>query len=140
MTKEYKILLNYVKDLSVETQDVETLLNVRNSISHYTVSVNIESKPLKSKMIEVTTKLTYTDPRENQKKAFFEILYATVIKIENQSLNKDSLQKIILCDLQIEIYPELEKIFLTTLRNSGYPELQFGKKIDFQELYNKKLS
>ena len=122
MTKEYKILLNYVKDLSVETPDVETLLNVRNSIPHYTVSVNIESKPLKNKMIEVSTKLTYTDPRENQ------------------NINKEMLQKIILCDLQIEIYPELEKIFLTILRNSGYPELQFGKKIDFQELYNKRLS
>jgi len=42
-----------------------------------------------------------------------------------------------LCDLQNEIYPELEETFLRILNGSGYPELKFGKKVDFNELYKK---
>ena len=104
------------------------------------MKVNISSKPLKLKMIEIITKLTYTDPTKNKYKAFFEIIYATVIDILDPDLKKKDMEKIILCDLQIEIYPELEKKFLTILRNAGFPSLEFGQKIDFEKLYKDRLN
>ena len=140
MNDKYKIVLNYIKDLSVEISDPETLITSRNHIAKYEMKVNISSKPLKLKMLEVTTKLTYADPTKNKHKAFFEIAYATVIDILDSQLKKKDLEKIILCDLQIEIYPELEKKFLTILRNSGFPSLEFGQKIDFEKLYKERLN
>ena len=140
MNDKYKIVLNYIKDLSVEISDPETLITSRNYIAKYEMKVNISSKPLKLKMLEVTTKLTYVDPTNNKHKAFFEIVYATVIDILDSQLKKKDLEKIILCDLQIEIYPELEKKFLTILRNSGFPSLEFGQKIDFEKLYKERLN
>ena len=129
MENKYKIVLNYIKDLSIEIPDPESLITSRNNISKYEMKVNISSKPLKLKMIEIITKLTYTDPTKNKYKAFFEIQYATVIDILDPDLKKKDMEKIILCDLQIEIYPELEKKFLTILRNAGFPSLEFGQKI-----------
>ena len=135
MNHKYKIVLNYIKDLSIEIPDPESLITSRNNISKYEMKINISSKPLKLKMIEIITKLTYTDPTKNKYKAFFEIQYATVIDILDPDLKKKDMEKIILCDLQIEIYPELEKKFLTILRNAGFPSLEFGQKIDFEKLY-----
>ena len=140
MNDKYKIVLNYIKDLSVEISDPETLITSRNYIAKYEMKVNISSKPLKLKMLEVTTKLTYADPTKNKHKAFFEIVYATVIDILDSQLKKKDLEKIILCDLQIEIYPELEKKFLTILHNSGFPSLEFSQKIDFEKLYKERLN
>ena len=140
MKNKYKIILNYIKDLSVEISDPETLLSIRNNISKYKMDLNISSNPLKNKMIEVTTKLTYKDPTSKITKSHFEILYCSVINIIDDNINKKDLEKIILCDLQIEIYPKLEEIFLSVLRNAGFPNLKFEKKIDFEQLYNKRLN
>ena len=140
MNDKYKIVLNYIKDLSVEIPSPEVLITSRNNIGKYEIKVNISSKPLKLKMIEVTTKLTYADPTKSEYKAFFEIGYATVIDILDSQLKKNDIEKIILCDLQIEIYDEIEKKFLSILRNSGFPDLEFGKKIDFEKLYRERTS
>ena len=140
MKNKYKIVLNYIKDLSVETADPETLLIVRNNIPKYLTDINITSKPLKNKMIEVFTKLTYRDPTNSNKKSHFEMVYSTVIQILDNKIGKENLEKIILCDLQLEIYPKLEKIFLNILENSGFPEIKFDKKIDFEKLYNQRLN
>jgi len=140
MKDKYKILFNYIKDLSVEIPNPEALITSRNNIGKYEIKVNISSKPLKLKMVEVVTKLTYTDPKNNKHKAFFEIQYATVIDILDPQLKKKDVEKIILCDLQTEIYPGLEKKFLNVLHSSGFPNLEFGQKIDFVKLYNNKFS
>ena len=140
MNDKYKIVLNYIKDLSVEIPSPEALITSRNKIGKYKIKVNISSKPLKLKMIEVITKLTYSDPTNSKHKAFFEIEYATVIDILESKLKKSDLEKIILCDLQVEIYPDLEKKFLTVLRNSGFPSLEFGEKIDFEKLFSERLN
>ena len=140
MTDKYKIILNYIKDLSVEIPDPETLLFVRNNISKYKMDINILSNPLKNKLIEVTTKLSYKDASNSKKKCNFEILYSSVIKIIDEKIKKDELEKIILCDLQIKIYPELEEIFLNILKKSGFPNMKFEKKINFEELFKKRLN
>ena len=121
MTKKYKILGKYIKDLSSETKDVETYLFVKEYISKYQLSIDINSKALKNKLIEINTTLKFEDKEKNEKKSYFEINFATIIKINDEIKEKKELEKIILCDVQIEIYPDLEKSFLNLLHNSGYP-------------------
>jgi preprotein translocase subunit SecB len=140
MTKKYKILGKYIKDMSSETPDIETYIFVRNYISKYQLNIDINSKALKDKMIEINTILKFEDKQENKKKSYFEINYSTIVKIEDDVKEKKDLEKILLCDVQIEIYPELEKSFLNLLHNSGYPEVKFEKKIDFEQLYNQRLN
>ena len=140
MENKYKIILNYIQDLSIEIPGPESLLTIRNTIPEFQVKVDINSKPLKKKMIEVLTTLSYTNPNKKKETGFFEIKYATVIDILDLNIKKSELEKIVLCDLQTVIYPELEKKFLTILRNSGLPDLKFGKKIDFEELYKARLN
>ena len=138
MTEKYKILGKYIKDLSGETKDVETYLFVRDNISKYQLNIDITSKALKNKMIEINTKLKFEDKEESKKKAYFEIVFASIIKIGDDIVEKKELEKIILCDVQIKIYPDLEKSLLDLLHNSGYPGVKFEKKIDFENLYNKR--
>ena len=140
MTKKYKILGKYIKDLSSETKDVETYLFVRDHISKYQLGIDITSKALKNKMIEVNTTLKFEDKEENQKKSYFEITFSTIVKPNYNVQEKKDLEKIILCDVQTEIYPDLEKSFLNLLHNSGYPDIKFEKKIDFENLYNQRFN
>ena len=140
MTKKYKILGKYIKDMSSETPDVETYIFVRDYISKYQLNIDINSKPLKNKMIEINTILKFEDKQDNKKKSYFEINYSTIVKIEEEIKEKKDLEKIILCDVQIEIYPELEKSLLSLLHNSGYPDVQFEKKVDFEQLYSQRLN
>jgi preprotein translocase subunit SecB len=140
MTKNYKILGKYIKDVSGETPDIETYIFVKDQISKYHLNIDITSKPLKNKMIEVETLLKFADREESKKKSYFEIKFATIVKIDDEIKEKRELEKIILCDVQIEIYPDLEKSLLDLIHNSGYPEIKFEKKINFEELYNKRLN
>jgi|TARA_B100001063_G_scaffold5407_1_gene4001 preprotein translocase subunit SecB len=140
MTEKYKILGKFIKDMSSETPDAETYIFVRDYISKYQLNIDINSKAVKNKMIEINTILKFEDMQENKKKSFFEINYATIVKIDDEIKEKAELEKIILCDVQIDIYPELEKAFLDLLHNSGYPEVKFEKKINFEELYNQRLN
>ncbi len=140
MTEKYKILGKYIKDMSSETPDVETFIFVKDYISKYQLNIDIRSKALKDKMIEINTILKFEDKQENKKKSHFEINYATIIKVGDEITEKKDLEKIILCDVQIEIYPQLEKALLDLLHNSGYPEVKFEKKVDFEQLYNQRLN
>ena len=140
MTKSFKILAKYIKDMSSETKDIETYLFVRDRISKYQLGIEINSKPIKNKHIEVNTSMKFEDKEEIQKKSYFEIIFSTIIRINDEIKKKKELEKIILCDVQIEIYPELEKSFLNLLHNSGYPNVKFEKKIDFEKLYNQRLN
>ena len=140
MTEKFKILAKYIKDMSSETPDIETFLFVKENISKYQLNIDINSKALKNKMIEVNTILKFEDKQENKNKSYFEINYSTIVKINDEIKEKKDLEKIILCDVQIEIYPELEKSFLNLLHDSGYPDVKFEKKIDFEQLYNQRLN
>ena len=140
MTEKFKILGKYIKDLSSETKDVEIYLFVKDNISKYQLGIDIYSKPLKNKMIEINTTLKFEDKEENKKKAYFEIVFSTIVKIDDDVTDKKKLEKIILSDVQIKIYPDLEKSLLDLLHNSGYPGIKFQKKIDFEKLYNQRFN
>ena len=140
MTKKYKILANFIKDMSSETTDIKSYLFVKENISKYQLNIDITSHALKNKMIEVRTILKFEDKELNEKKSYFEIVYSSIIKIDEDIKEKKILEKIILCDLQNEIYPKIEKCFLDLLHNSGFPEVKLEKKIDFEKLYNQKFN
>ena len=140
MSENYKILGKYIKDMSSETPDVETYLFVKDHISKYQLNIDINSKALKNKLIEINTTLKFEDKNENDKKSYFEMIYATIIRVDEKIKEKKELEKIILCDVQKDIYPNLETAFLNLLHNSGYPGINFEKKIDFEELYNQRFN
>ena len=140
MTEKFKIVGKYIKDLSSETKDIETYLFVRERISKYQLGIDINSKPLKNKHIEVNTTLKFEDKEDNKKKSYFEIIFSTIVRINDDVKEKKELEKIILCEVQTKIYPDLEKSLLDLLHNSGYPGIKFEKKIDFEALYNKRFN
>ena len=140
MTEKYKILGKYIKDLSSETPDIETYLYVKEYISKYKLGIDISSKALKNKMIEVNTKLKFEDREKSKKKSYFEIVYSTIVKINDLIKNKEELQKIISVDVQNDICPDLEKSLLDVLHNSGYKNIKFSKKVDFESLYQKRFN
>jgi preprotein translocase subunit SecB len=140
MTKKYKILAKYIKDMSSETPDIETYIFVRDYIGKYQFNIDINSKPLKDKMVEINTILKFEDKQGNKKKSYFEINYSSIVKIDEDITEKKDLEKIILVEVPTEIYPELEKSFLNLLHNSGYPNVKFEKKVNFEQLYNQKFN
>ena len=140
MTKKFKILGQFIKDMSSETPDVETYIFVKDYISKYQLDIDINSKPLKDKMVQVNTILKFEDKEQRKKKSYFEINYVTIIKLDDEIKQKSELEKIILCDVQNEIYPELEKSLLNLLHNSGFPEVRFDKKVNFEDLYNQRFN
>ena len=140
MTKNYKILAKFIKDMSSETPDVETFIFVKDNISKYQLNIDINSKALKNKMIEINTIFKFEDKEKSQKKSYFEINFATIVKVDDEVKEKKELEKIILCDAQVEIYSDLEKSFLDLVHNSGYPGVKFEKKIDFINLYNQRFN
>ena len=138
MPVKHKVIVSYTKDLSVEIPDVQTLLLARERISKYKITLDINSKPLKNKMIEVFTKLKYTDVEESKKKALFELLHSTVVEIQDTNIEKNEMEKFILCDLQLEVFPKIREAFVEILRHSGFPEANFSGEIDFLKLYQQR--
>ena len=140
MTKKYKVLGKFIKDLSSETKNIETYLFVKEYISKYQLSIDINSRPLKNKLIEINTTLKFEDKEPNEKKSHYEIIYATIIKVDDEVKDKKELEKIILCDVPTKIYPDLENLFLNLIHNSGHPGIKLEKKIDFNKLYNERFN
>ena len=140
MSENYKIISKFIKDISGETPDIETYLYVKDYISKYQMNIEIKSKALKAQIIEINTLLKFHDNNKSKKKSHFELTYTTIIKLEKEIKEKKVLQKIILCDVQNEMYSEMEEALLNLLKMSGFPNIKFDKKIDFEELYNKKFN
>ncbi len=140
MTEKYKILASFIKDSSCETPDVETYFFVRDNISKYKLKIDIKTKPLKNKLLEIDITFTYEDNDPNEKKSFYEITYAVIVRINEEVKEKKELEKIILCDIPNSVYPELEKSFLNLIHNSGHPDLKFEKKVNFEKLFNERFN
>ena len=140
MAEKFKIITQFVKDMSSETPNVETYLYVKEYIKNYNLNIEITTKPLKNRMIEVSTKLDYMDKGKSKNKSHFEMNYASIIKIDEEIKDRKIIEKIILCDVQKEIYPSLEKVFINLLSSSGFPDIKFEKKIDFEKLYKEKFN
>ena len=140
MKENFKILAQFIKDMSSETVDIQTYLFVKDNISKYHLDIDISSKPLKNKLIEVSTKLKFEDKEPNEKKSYYEIIYSTIIRVDENIKEKKDLERIILCDVPTSIYPDLEKSFLNLIHNSGHPSIKLEKKVDFNKLYNERFN
>ena len=140
MTEKFKILSQYIKDMSSETADIETFLFVKENIRKYQLNIDINSKAIKNNLIEVNVTLKFEDKEPNEKKSYFEIVYATIIRLVEKIDDKKELEKIILSDVPTKIFPNLEKAFLNIVHDSGYPGIKLEKKIDFNKLYNEKFN
>ena len=138
MSEKFKILTQFVKDMSCETPDLETYLYVKEYLKNYNLNIEISSKPLKNRFVEVNTKLSYLDNSQTNKKSFFEIIYVTIIQVDEKIKEKKEIEKIVLCDVQNKIYNNLEKVFINLLKDSGYPGIKIEKKIDFDKLYKER--
>jgi preprotein translocase subunit SecB len=138
MTENFKIIGNFIRDMSSETPDAQTFIFVRDKISKYRLNIDITSQAVKNGIIEVNTILKFTDQPEILKKSHFEIIYTSIVKVDEKVTDKKEMEKIILCDVPNKIYPDLERIFLNLLTDSGYPGIKFEKKIDFIELYKQR--
>jgi len=137
--KNYKILGEFIKDISSETKDIQTYLFVKDYISKYQLTIDINSQPTKNKLIEVSTFLKFEDKGNNEKKSFFELVYVTIIKLDDSVKEKKEIEKIILCDVQKDIQPKLEKSFTDLINNSGFKQVSI-KNIDFEKLFNSRFN
>ena len=140
MTKNYKILAKFIKDMSSETPDAETYMYVKDNIGRYQLGIDINSKAIKSRLIEINTSIKFHDKEQNVKKSIFEFVYTSIVQIDENLKDKKILEKIVLVDVQKDIYPNIEASFLNLLHNSGYPEVKFEKQIDFEKLYNQRFN
>ena len=138
MTENYKIIGSFIKDMSSETPDTPTYIFVTDKISKYRLNIDIDSKAVKDGIIEVNTIIKFSDQPEILKKAYFEIIYTSIVKVDEKVSDKKEMEKIILCDVPNKVYPDLERIFLNLLTDSGYPGIKFEKKINFTELYKQR--
>ena len=133
--KNYKILAEFIKDISGETKDIQTYLFVKDHISKYQLTIDINSQPTKNKLIEISTFMKFEDKENNEKKSFFELVYVTIIKLDENVKEKKEIEKIILCDVQKDIQTKLEKSFTDLINNSGFTNVNV-KNIDFEKLFN----
>ena len=137
MTKNYKILTSYVKDISSKISGTENYIYLKDNIPKYSLGIDINSLPLKNNMAEVNIRLTFDNKNEKDKKAYFEMTHTTVVRVEESAVNKNELKKIFLSDVPTEMYPEIEKKFFEIVKSIGYPQIKLGKKINFKEQFEK---
>ena len=139
MTKNYKILAKFIKDMSSETPDAETYMYVKDNISRYQLGIDINSRAIKSRLIEINTSIKFHDKEQNVKKSIFEFVYTSIVQIDENLKDKKILEKIVLVDVQKDIYENIEKTLINLLHNSGYPAIKIEKKIEFENLYKKNI-
>ena len=135
MEKKYRILGEFIKDISAETKNVESYIYTKENISKFKLFIDIKTKPLKNKMAEVSISTTFKETDEKKKNSYFEMIYAVIVKIDEDVNTKEVLEPIFLKEVPTEVYPKIEKILLDLLKYSGYPNVKFESKIDFNELY-----
>ena len=138
MTENFKIIGSFIKDMSSETPNTPTYIFVKDKIFKYQLNIDINSKAIKEGIIEVNIIIKFSDQPEIKKKAYFEIIYTSIVKVDERVSDKKEMEKIILCDVPNKVYPGLERIFLNLLTDSGYPGIKFEKKVDFTELYKQR--
>ena len=137
MTKNYKILLSYIKNITSKIPNTENFIYLKENIPKHSLGIDINSIPLKNNMAEVNVKLTFDDKSKSNNKALLEIIHTTVIRVEESAVNKDNLRKIFLSDVPTEMYPEIERKFLEITKTIGYPQIGLEKKVNFKELFEK---
>ena len=134
----YKIIGKYIKDLNFSIPNPKTFFLLSKDISNYKINIDIKSDQVKEKIIEIQTTINLTPVKGGFEKIETKIVYATIIEITENILDKKAIEKIVLINVPSEIYPELRKIFVFVFENSGFKEVKISEKVDFQKLYDLK--
>ena len=131
----YRIISNFIKDISFEIPDTQTMLFFEKNLNNYDVKIDLKGIPIKDNIIQVDMVLQFHNTKDIKDKALIEITYATLITIEDVK-DKKILQKIILVEVPTEVYPKVFEIFSFLLSHSGLPKMSIKKDIDFNKLYD----
>ena len=134
----YKILAKYIKDLKFEIPDTETYFEFTKELAKYKINIDIKSKELKKKIIEVETCLHLKPHEKDNGKLKSNIVYNTIIQIDEEVKEKEQIEEIILVKVPSEIYPDLRKIFVLNFESSGFKNIKIEEKVDFMKLYKSK--
>ena len=138
MTKKYKILAKFSKDISCETPNLETFLQTKENISKYQLNLDINSRPLKNEIIEVNIILKFHETNLERKRSNFEITYAAIARVDKNVTDKKEMEKIVLVKIPNEVFPKIEDLFISSIKKSGFPDISIERKIDFEKLHIEK--
>ena len=134
----YKIVGKYIKDLKFEIPSPNAFFMLEKNISDYKVNIDIKSHRFKEKIIEVLISLSLNSTKDDVEKINTKIIFSTVIEIEGELTEKESLEEIILIKVPNEIYPEIRSLFILLFEKSSFNKIKIEERIDFRELYLKK--
>ena len=133
---KYKIIGKDIKDLDVSIPSPKTFFLLSKNISNYKINIDIKSNQIKQNIIEVLTSINLTPVKDDFEKINTKIVYATIIEISDDKINKNEIEKVVLVEIPSQIYGELRKIFINLFENSGFKEIQISETVDFNKLYN----
>ena len=134
----YKIIGKYIKNLSFNIPNTKTFFLLTKNIVNYKINIDIKSNQIKENIIEVFTSINLTPTRDDFEIINTKIVFATIVELQNNKLEKNEIEKIVLVKVPSEIYAELRKIFVSLFENSGFRDIKISEKVDFQKLYEMK--
>tara|TARA_B000000475_G_C15903795_1_gene409675 strand:+ start:233 stop:652 length:420 start_codon:yes stop_codon:yes gene_type:complete len=132
----YKIISKYIKDLKFKIPNPKLFSTLSKNISNYKINIDIRSNQIRERIIQVETTLNLTPIKDDIEKIITEIVYATIIELNDEITDKKEIEKIILINVPSEIYPELRKIFIFVFESSGFKDIKISDNVNFQKLYN----
>ena len=131
----YKIIGKYIKELNFNIPNPKTFFLLSKDIANYKINIDIKSSQAKQNIIEVLTSLVLSPTKDNFETIKTNIIFSTIIELENNKLSKEEMEKIILIEVPSKIYPELRKIFVFLFENSGFKDIKISETVDFKKLY-----
>ena len=134
----YKIIGKYIQDLNFRIPNPKTFFLLSKDISNYKISVDIKSNKIKENIIEVLNSLILKPNNNELDKINTKIVFATIVELSNDKIEKDKLEQIVLVDVPSQIYGELRRIFVNLFENSGFKDIRISEKLDFKKLYDLK--
>ncbi len=132
----YKIIGKYIKEIDFSIPSPKTFFLLSRNIANYKINIDIKSIQVKQNIIEVLTSLNLTPKSEGFEKINTKIVYATIIELRDDKIEKKEIENIVLVDVPTKIYGELRKIFIDLFEKSGFKEIKISENVDFQKLYS----
>ena len=131
----YKIIGKYIKYIKFEIPNPKTFFLLSKDIANYKINVEIKSNQVKQNIIEVLTSLNLSPTKDDFEKIDTKIVYATIVELSNNNMEKKEMERIILIDVPTKIYHELRNIFVYLFENSGFKDVEISESVDFEKLY-----
>ena len=131
----YKIIGKYIKDLNFSIPNPKTFFLLSKDITNYKINIDIKSNQVKQSIIEVVTSLNLSSNKNNLEKINTKIVYATLIELSDENIEKNKLEQIVLIEVPSKVYGELRKIFVNLFENSWFKDIKISESVDFKKLY-----